>query len=170
MVHYSWYDAENLRYTPLCGEIRWTFLGRAWGGLCGKNSIYSSLRPLRVEEGARVKDFVLEQIYSTAALVEEAAHDPESMIELAWDTPSILSCLARYQRIALLHYYIYAMILVHMRPRRNKKKYSRRKLATRSHSHRIQCRLHSLLRFRRGRYYWEVIHLDDPVLSLVSYE
>jgi hypothetical protein len=62
-----------------------------------------------------VKDFVLEQIYSTAALVEEAAHDPESMIELAWDTPSILSCLARYQKITLLHYYIYAMIAVHMR-------------------------------------------------------
>lgn len=62
-----------------------------------------------------MKDFVLEQIYSTAALVEEAAHDPESMIELAWDTPSVLSCLARYQKITLLHYYIYAMIAVHMR-------------------------------------------------------
>jgi hypothetical protein len=62
-----------------------------------------------------VEDFVLEQIYSTAALVEEAAHDPESKIELAWDTPSVLNCLACYQKITLLHYYIYAMIAVHMR-------------------------------------------------------
>jgi hypothetical protein len=62
-----------------------------------------------------VKDFVLEQIYSTAALVEEAAVSPGSMIELDWDTAPVLNCLARYQRITLLHYYIYAMIAVHMR-------------------------------------------------------
>src|SRR4029450_12538178 len=50
-----------------------------------------------------------------AALVEEAAVSPDSMIELAWDTAPVLNCLARYQRITILHYYIYAMIAVHMR-------------------------------------------------------
>lgn len=50
-----------------------------------------------------------------AALVQESAKYPSTFVEIPWHREETLTCLTKYSKISLLHYYIYCTIVVHYR-------------------------------------------------------
>src|SRR5215203_6028375 len=63
----------------------------------------------------RHREFVFRQVYETAAIVESSLHNPESLLELAWDEPDARLGLAKASKVCILHRYIYAMVAVFYR-------------------------------------------------------
>ena len=58
------------------------------------------------------REFVFHKLYDMAAMVEASSDVPSSIGELDWENHNVMSCLVRYNKSSLLHYYIYAMISV----------------------------------------------------------
>jgi hypothetical protein len=61
------------------------------------------------------RKFIFRKIYDVAAIVEASVNMPSSFMELAWEDPKVLSSLIQYNKISLLHHYIYSMISVNGR-------------------------------------------------------
>lgn len=57
-----------------------------------------------------VRNFVFRHVYENAALIEAAVGYPDSFYELDWSGKEVQSCLFRFQKISILHYYIYSII------------------------------------------------------------
>lgn len=61
------------------------------------------------------RDFVFRRVYEMASLVEECINNPASLIEIDWSDIDVLNCLVDFQKITLLHHYIFSIIAVEHR-------------------------------------------------------
>jgi hypothetical protein len=58
------------------------------------------------------KQYVFQQVYDAAALVEACVEDVGSFIELGWHDPEVLQSVGTFSKITILHRYIFAILAV----------------------------------------------------------
>jgi hypothetical protein len=63
----------------------------------------------------KTREFVFQGTYEMASLVESSVGWSDSFIEVWWDNPEVMQCIAECSKLSILHYYICATISVRKR-------------------------------------------------------
>ena len=61
------------------------------------------------------RQFVFQQVYNMASIVEVSIEDEETLIELDWQDPKVINEITSFSKISILHRYIYAMVAIRHR-------------------------------------------------------